>query len=29
MNDFVKYVEFDMLVTKAFVSKNNNYCKPL
>ena len=30
MNDFVKYVSnLDMLVTKAFVSKNNNYCKPI
>jgi len=30
MNDFVKYVSnLDMLITKAFVSKNNNYCKPV
>ncbi len=30
MNDFVKYVsDLDMLVTKAYVSKNNNYCKPI
>ena len=30
MNDFVKYVSnLDMLITKAFVSKNNNYCKPI
>ena len=30
MNDFVKYVSnLDMLTTKAFVSKNNNYCKPI
>jgi len=30
MNDFVKYVSnLDMLTTKAFVSKNNNYCKPV
>tara|TARA_B100002019_G_scaffold282043_1_gene286838 strand:- start:58 stop:1548 length:1491 start_codon:yes stop_codon:yes gene_type:complete len=30
MNDFVKYVSnLDMLVTKAYVSKNNNYCKPV
>ena len=30
MNDFVKYVSnLDMLVTKAFVSINNNYCKPV
>ena len=30
MNDFVKYVSnLDMLVTKAYVSKNNNYCRPI
>ena len=30
MNDFVKYVSnLDMLITKAYVSKNNNYCKPV
>ena len=30
MNDFVKYVSnIDMLTTKAFVSMNNNYCKPV
>ena len=30
MNDFVKYVSnLDMLVAKAYVSKNNNYCKPV
>jgi DNA mismatch repair protein MutS len=30
MNDLVKYVSnLDMLVTKAYVSKTNNYCKPI
>ena len=30
MNDFVKYVSnLDMLTTKAYVSKSNNYCKPV
>lgn len=30
MNDFVKYVSnLDMLTTKAYVSKINNYCKPI
>jgi DNA mismatch repair protein MutS len=30
MNDFVKYVSnLDMLTTKAYVSINNNYCKPI
>ena len=29
LNDFVKYVsDLDMLTTKAFVSINNNYCRP-